>query len=257
MSYWDTAIRCVEEVKGILLSGFHEEKIIEHKGEVDLVTSVDKAVEEKVIDIITVEHPDHDIMAEESGLTKESKGDYLWIIDPLDGTTNYAHNFPHFSLSIGLEYKGEKVFGLVYQPIADELFIAEKGSGAFLNDRRITVSRVSQLSQSLLGTGFPYDRQRNAELYTTELKTLMEKAQGIRRPGVASLDLCYLACGRYDGFWERKLHPWDVAAGILIVKEAGGMVTNQTGADFHYSDELIIASNGLIHHEMLNILNKP
>jgi len=254
MSYRDTAIRCMEETKEILLAGFYREKIIEHKGEVDLVTSVDKAVEERIISIIRVEHPDHDIMAEESGKAKEYGSPYLWIIDPLDGTTNYAHNFPHFSLSIGLEFEGERIFALVYQPVTDELFVAEKENGAFLNGKKITVSQVSQLSQSLLGTGFPYDRQRNAELYTKELRMFMEKAQGIRRPGVASLDLCYLACGRYDGFWERKLHPWDVAAGVLIVEEAGGRVTNMIGKAYQYSEDMIVASNGLIHEEMIHVL---
>lgn len=253
MNCFSTAIRCVEETKEIFLNGFAQKKVISFKGEIDLVTTVDKAVEEKVIQIIRSEYPDHDILAEESDQISHSSP-YRWIIDPLDGTTNFAHNLPHFALSIALEHKEELILGVVYNPMTGELFSAEKGKGAYLNKKPISVSTVKSLSQSLLATGFPYDRRQYADLYLSEFKKMLIKTQGIRRAGVASLDLCYTACGRFDGFWERKLNPWDVAASILIIEEAGGKVSTFTGAKFRLSDQTILASNGHIHKEMISIL---
>ncbi len=254
MTYLDIAFRCVEETDDIFSKGFEEKKEITHKGVVDLVTTVDKAVEDKVIEIIHSEYPDHDILAEESHESQRSSP-YRWIIDPLDGTTNFAHNVPHFALSIALEYNDELILGLVYQPISGELFHAEKGKGAFLDDEPIKVSTVPDLPQSLLATGFPYDRHQYADLYISELKLFMEKAQGIRRAGVASLDLCYVACGRYDGFWERKLNPWDVAASLVILSEAGGQSSQFDGKTYSLKDQTMIASNSLIHKEMQVILS--
>ncbi len=256
MTYLDVALQCVEETTAIFLKGFKAKKEITHKGVVDLVTTVDKAVEDKVIEIIHSEYPDHDILAEESH-ESERRSSYRWIIDPLDGTTNFAHNVPHFALSIALEHKDELILGLVYQPMSGELFHGEKGKGAFLNDEPIKVSTIPDLPQSLLATGFPYDRHQYTDLYISELKPFMEKVQGIRRAGVASLDLCYVACGRYDGFWERKLKPWDVAASLVILSEAGGQSSQFDGKAYSLKDQTIIASNSLIHREMQEILSPP
>lgn len=231
-----------------------KKKVISFKGEIDLVTTVDKAIEDKVIEIIRSQYPDHDILAEESQQPDHSSP-YRWIIDPLDGTVNFAHNVPFFSLSIALEYNKELILGVVYHPMAQELFTAEKGKGAYLNGKKISVSTISDLSQSLLATGFPYDCHQHADLYVSEFKKMVKKAQGIRRPGVASLDICYVATGRFDGFWERKLKPWDVAASLLIVEEAGGKITTFYGKEYCFSEETLLVSNGLIHEEMLSILS--
>ncbi len=254
MSYLDTAIHCVEETKEIFLSGYSQKKNITHKGMFDLVTTVDKEIEDKVVQIIQSDYPNHDILAEESHVT-ERRSKHRWIIDPLDGTTNFVHSVPHFSISIALEEEGEIILGVVYQPISGELFLAEKGKGAYLNNSKIHVSDVTSLSNSILATGFPYDKYQYADLYSSELKLFLEKVQGIRRFGVASLDLCFLSCGRFDGFWERKLKPWDVAASILIIKEAGGMITNFSGSPYSFQDNTIMASNSLIHKEMLSTIN--
>ncbi|MDH4127881.1 MAG: inositol monophosphatase [Spirochaetota bacterium] len=253
MSYFNTAIRCVNETKDIFLNGFSNKKNIIFKGDIDLVTSVDKEIEEKVINIILSDHPNHDILAEES-VQKEKKSSYRWIIDPLDGTTNFAHNVPHVALSIALERDDKLILGVVYNPMSGELFTAEKGKGAFLNEIRISVSNTPNLLNSLLATGFPYDCHQYAKLYTDELKKIMEKSQGIRRFGVASLDLCFVACGRFDGFWERKLSPWDVAASLLIIDEAGGLTTTFGGKNYALYDDTIIASNKLIHNEIISTL---
>jgi len=253
MTFLETALKCVAETKPLFLDGYLQDKEISYKGDVDLVTTIDKAVEKKVQEIILSDYPDHDILAEESEDYSQS-GSYQWIIDPLDGTTNFAHAVPHFALSMALEQDGKPILGVVYQPISDELFVAEKGKGAFLNNKKISVSKVTTLGKSLIATGFPYDRQQYADFYTKELSKMMKVSQGIRRAGVASLDLCYIACGRYDGFYERKLHPWDVAASLLIIEEAGGEVTTFTGDPYSYSEETILTSNQLIHDEMIHIL---
>jgi len=251
--FYKTAMQCVTETKEIFINGYHQDKQIAYKGAVDLVTTIDKSVEEKVIDIIHDKYPDHDILAEESDEVKRASA-YRWIIDPLDGTTNFAHSHPHFALSIALEKNDSLILGIVYNPISEELFYAEKGKGAYLNNKKISVSAISSLSQALLATGFPYDRHTNADLYVSELKKMMVVSQGIRRAGVASLDLCYLACGRFDGFWERKLKPWDVAASILIIEEAGGKITTFSGNQFSFSEKTILGSNQLIHQKMVSTL---
>ncbi len=253
LDFFDTAIRCVEETHDLFIQGYKQEKEIEFKGKVDVVTTVDKAIEQKVVDIIKAQYPDHDILAEELH-HQERSNPYCWIIDPLDGTVNFAHNVPHFSLSIALEHNNEMVLGIVYNPILEELFSAEKGSGAFLNGKKISVSKTTTLLHSLTATGFPYDRWQHSNIYIEELRKIMPYVQGIRRDGVASLDLCYVACGRYDGFWERKLKPWDVSAAVLIIKEAGGKVTNYDAKDYYYTDDTLLATNKLIHQEMLKTL---
>ncbi|MBW1971608.1 MAG: inositol monophosphatase [Deltaproteobacteria bacterium] len=228
---------------------------IEHKGEIDLITDIDKKSEKYIIKMIKSNFPEHGLLTEES--YKDSlEADYLWVIDPLDGTTNYAHGYHCFSISIALIIKGEIVVGVVYDPIRKELFSAIKGKGAYLNNKPIHVSSVSKVVDSLLCTGFPYD------LHTSEINNLdhflnmMMVAQAIRRDGSAALDLCYTACGRFDGFWELKLKPWDVMAGALIVLEAGGKVTDFAGEPFDKTGIEILATNGLVHHEMSRILLK-
>lgn len=226
---------------------------VSHKGAIDLVTDVDLASEQLIRDAIATYYPKHQVLAEESGLA-EKTSDYRWIVDPLDGTTNYAHGFPFFSVSIALEYRGEAILGVVFDPMREELFTAERGTGAVLNNRRIAVSTTAVLSSSLLATGFPYD------IKTTRLKNLDHwsnfamSAQALRRCGSAALDLCYVACGRFDGFWELSLNAWDTAAGALIAAEAGGRVTNFQGEAFSPYKPEVIASNGLIHEEMMQVI---
>jgi len=226
---------------------------IEHKGSINLVTDVDLASEKLISEAISTYYPRHEILAEEAGLA-ESSSEYRWIVDPLDGTTNYAHGYPVFCVSIALECRGETVLGVVYDPIREEMFTAERGAGATLNNRPICVSKTAELMQSLLSTGFPYDIKTSRLTNLDHWANFAMKAQALRRDGAAALDLCYIACGRFDGFWELNLSPWDTAAGALIVVEAGGLVTDFSGNSFsNYAPE-IIASNGLIHDRMIEVL---
>lgn len=222
--------------------------------ETNLVTEIDKQSEALIIKKIHQHFPSHDILGEESG-AHELKSEYRWIIDPLDGTTNYTHGVPIYSVTIGIEYKKEIIAGVIYDPNADELFSAEKGQGAFLNGKKIRVSSTDQLINSLLVTGFPYNVKENPDQVVDHFVRFLPVAQGIRRLGSAALDLAYVACGRFDGYWEVFLNPWDKAAGIILVKEAGGMVTTFTGSetDIVYTANTL-ATNGLIHKDMLHIL---
>jgi myo-inositol-1(or 4)-monophosphatase len=252
-SYIDIAIKAIYESGNILIENLGSINSVEYKGDIiNIVTNVDKESERKILDIILKEYPNHQILTEEKGNVGLSE--YKWIIDPLDGTTNYAHTFPCFAISIALEIRGEVVIGIVYNPINNELFISEKNGGAYLNGKRIFVSKVSELDKSLLATGFPYDRRKRAEDYLVFFKNFMKRSHGIRRTGAASLDLCYLAMGRVDGFWEIKLSPWDTAAGSLIIKEGGGIITDFFGSKFNIYKNNILASNGRIHSEMLKIV---
>lgn len=236
------------------LKYYGKKKEIIHKlNEFDLVTNADKESEEIIIETINKVFYNHDILAEESQ-KDQSRSDFRWVIDPLDGTTNYAHNFPQFCVSIGLIYKGEIYLGVVFDAVKKELFHAVKGLGAFLNDEPIQVSSIKKVSQSLLATGFPYDRQNPEANNLNYFEAFTYRAQAIRRPGAAALDMCYLACGRFDGFWELKLAPWDTAAGTIIVREAGGIVTNFFSNDFDLFIQNIIASNPFIYDEMTQIL---
>lgn len=228
---------------------------ISFKGEINLVTDVDRLSERTAVSVLREAFPDHGLLAEEEA-REENRSGYLWIIDPLDGTTNYAHGYPSFSVSIGLEREGEVVLGVVYDPMRDELFTARRGAGACLNGRPIKVSANDKLIRSLLATGFPYDRATSAENNLGHFNALIMASQEIRRSGSASLDLCGVAAGRLDGYWELKLQPWDVAAGSLIVREAGGMLTDLSGTRFSIRDSVIVASNGRIHGQMLDILNR-
>lgn len=227
---------------------------VSYKGEINLVTEMDRLSERVVVETILDAFPDHGILAEEETNIENGSG-FLWIIDPLDGTTNYAHGYPSFSVSIGLEHSGAVIVGVVYDPMRDELFSAVRGQGSFLNGKPIAVSRNDVLIKSLLATGFPYDRAVSKENNLNYFNALIMASQEIRRSGSASLDLCAVAAGRLDGYWELKLHPWDVAAGSLIVLEAGGTVSDFTGFRFSIHDKELVASNGRIHGLMLDILN--
>ena len=227
---------------------------VTYKGEINLVTEMDRLAERMVVGTILEAFPDHGVLAEEEAKI-ENGSEFVWIIDPLDGTTNYAHRYPNFAVSIGLERAGDVIVGVVYDPMREELFSAEKGQGAYLNGKSIAVSRNDVLIRSLLATGFPYDRAVSKENNLNYFNALIMASQEIRRSGSASLDLCSVAAGRLDGYWELKLQPWDVAAGSLIVREAGGTVSDFTGTRYGIRDNEIVASNGRIHGFILDTLN--
>lgn len=221
----------------------------------NLVSEIDRRSEAMIIDIIHRHYPGHGILAEESG--GSGNADYVWVIDPLDGTTNFLHGLGIFCVTIGIQYRGEVVGGAIYDPNTDELFTAEKGAGAFLNGARLSVSRSNDLMHSLLVTGFPYDIADNPDHAVEHFVNFLMRARGIRRLGSAALDLAYVAAGRFDGFWEVHLHPWDMAAGVLCVREAGGAVTDFAGNAHTIVREQVVASNGAIHPEMLRVLANP
>jgi myo-inositol-1(or 4)-monophosphatase len=237
-----------------LMDRFHGSFTVARKGEIDLVTEVDLAAENLIVSRLTAAFPDHAILAEEMHATT-ARGACTWIIDPLDGTTNYAHGFPVFSVSIGLEIDGAVEWGIVYNPNLKEVFIARRGGGAYLNGAPIRVSETGKLSASLLATGFPYDIRTSPMNNLGNFREFALRAQGIRRAGSAALDLCYLAAGRFDGYWEFKLNPWDCSAGYLMVREAGGKVTNLRGEFGSIYEREVLASNGLIHNEMMAVLH--
>ncbi|MBI5235262.1 MAG: inositol monophosphatase [Deltaproteobacteria bacterium] len=255
MDIKNTALHAAKTAGLLLREKIGAKRRIEHKGAIDLVTEMDKRSEALIIREIKKKYPDHGIMAEESAsLTATAKHGCRWIIDPLDGTTNYAHGLPVFCVSIGFEKAGKIIFGVVYNPMLDEMFVAEKGRGARLNGKKIKVSAIGSLDSSLLATGFPYDIRTTKKNNLDHFKAFAVRAQAIRRAGAAALDLCYVACSRFDGFWELKLKPWDTAAASMIVKEAGGRVTGFAGGRFSIYGDECLASNGLIHHDMMNVL---
>lgn len=222
---------------------------VDYKGSLNLVTNVDREAEKLIIDRIKNHYPEHTILAEESGLSNKSQ-DYLWLIDPIDGTTNFVHGYPSFGVSIGLVIKGAPTLGVVLELPSKNLFSAYKGNGAFKNNSRIYVSKTPSLTKSLLTTGFPYDHGEKWAANMELFKYFTDKTQGVRRLGAASIDLCHVACGSIDGFWEFDLKPWDTAAGITIVSEAGGKVTRMDGELFNIYDDQILASNGIIHQDL-------
>lgn len=226
---------------------------IEFKGAVDLVTNFDKFSQKIIFDSLSSCFPEHDFLAEE-GLIKNKGNRFRWVIDPLDGTTNYAHKFPNFCVSIALEQEGKIIIGVVYDPMRDEMFSAVKGRGADLNGRKIRVSSVNDLDKSLLATGFPYDIRESKVNNISHFNNFVVRAQAVRRCGSAAMDLCYVACGRFDGFWELKLNPWDVAAGVLIVEEAGGQLSDFQNQKLDINGSEILATNGFIHSQMLEVL---
>ncbi len=235
-----------------LLRQTNEELFVEHKGRIDLVTNADKASQEMIIKNIEERFPEHAIIAEE-GYDKPGKDGFTWYIDPIDGTTNFVHGVPMFCVSIAL-YKGAlPMIGLCHNPSTQETFYAEKGKGAFLNGKPISVSRTENLLDALVATGFPYKSENMDEVIKC-FSNVVGKVQGIRRFGSAALDLCYVACGRFDAFWEMELKPWDMAAGILILEEAGGKTTGMNGADFDLHKGDIVATNKIIHNKFLQLM---
>ncbi len=249
----DFAIRVAQDAGRLLRDRVGTDIDIGHKGDINIVTDVDLASEQLIRERIATHYPRHQILAEEGGLA-ESNSEYRWIVDPLDGTTNFAHGYPVFCVSIALEYRGETILGVVYDPMRDELFTAERGGGAALNQRPIRVSKIGDLMQSLLSTGFPYDIKTSKLNNLDHWANFAMNAQALRRDGSAALDLSYVACGRFDGFWELNLGAWDTAAGAIIVEEAGGRVTNFSGNQFSNYRPQTLASNGLIHDQMIEVL---
>jgi len=229
---------------------------IHYKGAVDLVTDSDRRAQDIIYSGLRKRFPEHDFLAEEN-LSERKGSPFCWIFDPIDGTTNYAHNYPVFCVSIALTFRERTELGLIYDPMREELFSAVRDGGAFLNGAPVHVSPVRELDKSLLSTGFPYDLRTSRENNFAHFLNFATRAQGIRRGGSAAIDLCYVACGRFDGFWELKLQPWDVAAGRLMVREAGGQVTDFTGKDPGLSGRETLATNGLIHTQMIQVLKIP
>ncbi|MBM4167309.1 MAG: inositol monophosphatase [Ignavibacteria bacterium] len=251
------AIESAIEAGKFLKQSLGKIKNIERKSgeERNLVTNIDKQAEKMIVQKIQQHFPLHNILAEE-GATGNKNSDVCWIIDPLDGTTNFTHGFPIFCVSIGVEKNGELICGVVYDPNRDELFVAEKNTRATLNGKKISVSTTDKLISSLLVTGFPYNITENPMNCVQHFQHFLYEAQAVRRLGSAALDLCYVACGRFDGFWEVALNPWDMAAGVLLIKEAGGSISDFYGKQHNIFQKEILASNGLIHQEMLKVINK-
>jgi myo-inositol-1(or 4)-monophosphatase len=248
------------EAGALQMQFFHQKLKIEYKGEADLVTAADRASEALIRERIAKQFPSHDVLGEEQGLNDRG-GDYRWYVDPLDGTTNFAHGYPVFCVSLALEHltsvdrsagrAGRRIAAVVYDPARDELFAAEQGKGAQLNGQPIHVSKVAELKQCLVATGFPsHKRHKNPNIYFYHQITL--RTHGVRRAGSAALDLCNVACGRFDGFWEFNLNAWDTAAGVLIVEEAGGRVSRFDGSPFQLDSRETLASNGLVHEALMH-----
>jgi len=254
-SFRESAIEIARETGTFLRGRLNSVHSIDYKGEIDLVTEADKISEEMIASKINHLFPGHDILAEE--FTYVDRGsDFRWIIDPLDGTTNYAHGYPVFCVSIALQNLDEIILGVIHNPMLEEMFVAEKGQRAFLNDREIHVSNTIGIPESLIATGFPYDIREDSQNNLNYFNEMIMKARAIRRAGSAALDLAYVAAGRFDGFWELKLNPWDTAAGWLMVEEAGGVVTDIGGEDYFLESAAMLASNGRIHKEMIDVLKR-
>lgn len=248
------AIETAKDAGKILLEKFGRKINVSKKGDINLVTEADLASEKFIIERIKTHYPQHSILAEESGeavLIGDSV--WKWIVDPLDGTTNFAHGYPCFCVTLAVEHAGEIVVGVTYDPTRDELFSAEKGNGASLNSKPMRVSDTDKLSESLLVTGFPYDISQR-ENFAKHFEAFLLQSRAVRRDGSAAIDLAYTACGRFDGFWEEGLNPWDMAAGKLLIEESGGQVSYYDGSQFSIYQPPMCASNSLIHREMLNIL---
>lgn len=253
MRFVPAASKIAREAGNILLQHLGH-VAIEYKGDVDLVTAADRASEALIVERLRQLFPTHSIVAEEGGGSEASSG-YRWYVDPLDGTTNFAHRIPFFAVSMGLEFEGRMIAGVVYNPVLNEVFAAEEGHGATLNGQPIHVSTTATLAESLVGTGFPtHKRDANPNIHFYHMLTL--RSHGVRRLGAAALDLCYTACGRFESFWEFNLKPWDTAAGSYIVQQAGGTVTDMMGQPHSVRSPEILASNGRVHREILDLFGE-
>jgi myo-inositol-1(or 4)-monophosphatase len=250
----NTLIKAAQEAGKIIKENFAGTYVIKSKDSVsNLVTEIDNRSEAKIIEVIKSDFPDHNILSEEIGaLTFES--DTKWIIDPIDGTINYAHSIPLCCVSIGIEKAGELLMGAIYNPMSEEFFFAEKGQGAFLNDAKISVSKTKKVESSLLVTGFPYDTSKNPNKPLDLFAKFILSDVPVRRLGSAALDICWVAAGRFDGFWEYRLNPWDVAAGVVILREAGGKISDFHGGEYSVYGKEILGTNGILHEEMLAII---
>ena len=251
------AINVARDAGVILVDRLGRALQVSNKGDIDLVTEADLASEKLIIERIRSHYPRHSILAEESGASDNSSAnttsEWKWIIDPLDGTTNYAHGYPCFCISIGLERAGKLELGVVYDPMRNEMFAAERGQGATLNERPMRVSAVAELNQAMLCTGFPYNVRERPD-FARDFSNFTMRAQAVRRDGSAALDLAYVACGRFDGFWEDGLNAWDLAAGVLLIEEAGGKVSDFQGAPLDIYSPRILATNGLVHQSMMAVI---
>ena len=252
-SYLEIAAGIAREAGALTTKYFNRGVQFEIKGEQDLVTEADRASEELILERLRSHFPSHTIVAEESGLHDKSS-EYRWYVDPVDGTTNFAHGYPVYNVTLALEHKGELIAGVVYDPTRDEMFAAERGSGAYLNNRRIQVSPAPNIEVALFSTGFP-TRRRHLDVNIHFFYQLAMVTHGIRRSGSAAIDLAHVACGRLDGFWEFRLSPWDMAAGKLLIEEAGGTVTDMRGRPHRLDSIHLLASNGKIHPGTLNIFH--
>jgi myo-inositol-1(or 4)-monophosphatase len=250
----DFMVTLCKEAGQIMLEGRGRSLEITHKGEVDLVTQVDLALERMIVEAIHDSYPDHSVLSEEGEEDRAQDAEYAWLVDPLDGTTNYVHGYPVFCVSLALAHRGDVLAGVVYDPLQDELFYAEKGGGATLNERRIAVSKTERLISALLSTGFPYDRATLPDNNLAQFSRVITRIQGVRRSGSVALDLAYVAAGRLDGHWELHVKPWDTAAGGLMIKEAGGWVSGRVGTPWSPFESYIVATNGSIHDELLALL---
>jgi myo-inositol-1(or 4)-monophosphatase len=249
------AVRLARSAGQVLLNYYNAPQKVEHKGAIDLVTAADRTSEELIYSRIKKRFPEHGVLGEEGSASK-TDSEWLWVIDPLDGTSNYAHHYPFFCVSIALQHNGVSQLGVIYEPLRKELFQAVRGRGVRLNGISGQVSSTPKLSEAFLSTGFAYDIRESEADNLDNFSRLAKTVFAIRRGGSAALDLAYVACGRFDGFWELKLHPWDTAAGILMVEEAGGKVSRFSGEPFSIIHQDIIATNGLIHQEMMAVLTK-
>lgn len=249
------AVRAARAAGNIIMRGLNRLDSLQieaKKSDKDFVSEIDRQSEEEIIKIIRRSYPDHAVLAEESGAHGDAE--YEWVIDPLDGTTNFLHGFPQFAVSIAVRHRGKLTAGVVYDPMLQELFTAAQGSGALLNERRIRVSTRHQLNMALLGTGMPFRPDQDLDYYLATLRALMRETAGVRRPGAAALDLAYVAAGRLDGFWEFGLKPWDIAAGVLLIQEAGGIVSDQEGKAGYMDNGNVVSGNPKIHQQMLKLI---
>jgi myo-inositol-1(or 4)-monophosphatase len=253
----NTAVKAARKAGSIIArAAFDVDKLtIRTKRAHDFVSEVDEAAEDAIIRVLKEAYPDHGVLAEESGY-RQKDAEYLWVIDPLDGTTNFLHGFPQYCVSIGLMHKGKPTQAVVLDPNRNELFTATRGAGAYLNDRRIRVSKIDRMEGALIGTGFPFKVIDRVDEYLRMLRNVMKATSGVRRPGAAALDLAYVACGRLDGFWERGLSPWDMCAGVLLIREAGGLVGDFQGNEGYMDSGEIVAANSKVFAALLRTLHE-